>query len=277
MNNIYKEKMKKYVLLAFFLFSINTFYGWGQKGHRVVVDIAFKNMSSRAKRNMDRNILNHNLLIDKSNYPDDIKGDTTGKYSKYSELHFLDIENDNLSKEQVKEFLEKDTIGNAYNAIVEFFKKLETNKKDTFALSFLIHLIGDIHQPLHLGRKSDQGGNLIKVHWFGISTNLHSVWDQGIIDSEGYSQSEMTNLIINTYNKSGRVDKLNYKNPSEDLLDWIYETYKKRVFIYNNYYYIVDNNYNRSYSYYYYNRSTVNEQLYKAGMRLASILNYLYN
>ena len=58
------------------------------------------------------------------------------------------------------------------------------------ALKFLIHFVGDVHQPMHVGRDGDRGGNNITVEWFGRTSNLHSVWDSGIIDHQGLSYTE---------------------------------------------------------------------------------------
>ena len=63
------------------------------------------------------------------------------------------------------------------------------------ALRFLVHFVGDIHQPLHVGRRADRGGNSIPVTLFGQETNLHSVWDTGLVDSEKLSFSEFAAFI----------------------------------------------------------------------------------
>jgi nuclease S1 len=63
------------------------------------------------------------------------------------------------------------------------------------ALKFLIHFLGDVHQPMHVGRDGDRGGNGISVKWFGKQTNLHSVWDSGIIRQQELSYTEHVNFI----------------------------------------------------------------------------------
>ena len=63
------------------------------------------------------------------------------------------------------------------------------------ALKFLVHLVGDIHQPLHVGRREDRGGNLIQVQWFGEPSNLHKVWDEQLIEAEKLSFSEFAAFL----------------------------------------------------------------------------------
>jgi hypothetical protein len=59
------------------------------------------------------------------------------------------------------------------------------------ALRFIVHLVGDLHQPLHVGKCCDKGGNDVKVKWFGKDTNLHAVWDSQIVDEEQLSFTEL--------------------------------------------------------------------------------------
>jgi hypothetical protein len=54
-----------------------------------------------------------------------------------------------------------------------------------FALRFLVHLVEDLHMPLHVGENHDKGGNNLQVRWFDRGSNLHRVWDSGIIDRAG--------------------------------------------------------------------------------------------
>jgi hypothetical protein len=59
------------------------------------------------------------------------------------------------------------------------------------ALRFIVHLVGDLHQPLHVGKCCDKGGNDVKVSWFGKPTNLHAVWDSQLLDDEQLSFTEL--------------------------------------------------------------------------------------
>ena len=59
------------------------------------------------------------------------------------------------------------------------------------ALRFVVHLVGDLHQPLHVGKCCDKGGNDVKVTWFGKPTNLHAVWDLALVDDEQLSFTEL--------------------------------------------------------------------------------------
>jgi hypothetical protein len=71
----------------------------------------------------------------------------------------------------------------------------------------VVHLVGDLHQPLHAGKCCDKGGNEVKVSWFGKPTNLHAVWDAALVDEEQLSFSEM-------------AAKLGRHISNQDVLDW---------------------------------------------------------
>ena len=63
------------------------------------------------------------------------------------------------------------------------------------ALRFIVHLVGDIHQPLHVGDNHDRGGNDTQVRWFDRGSNMHRVWDSGIIErAGGNEESWLTDL-----------------------------------------------------------------------------------
>ena len=75
------------------------------------------------------------------------------------------------------------------------------------ALRFIVHLVGDLHQPLHVGKCCDRGGNEVKVKWFGRDLNLHSVWDSALVDEEQLSFTEM-------------AAKLDRHTSPQDVIDW---------------------------------------------------------
>lgn len=69
----------------------------------------------------------------------------------------------------------------AINEHVAVLKSKASDAQRLVALKYVIHLVGDIHQPLHVGLAADKGGNLFQVRAFGRGTNLHAVWDSELI------------------------------------------------------------------------------------------------
>ena len=151
----------------------------------------------------------------------------------------------------------------------DFEKKLRDNtisKKEKWqALAFYIHFVGDIHQPLHVGRRDDRGGNDITVKWFGQPKNLHAVWDSAIIENQKLSYTEYANFL-NNY--SADTIKL---WQSAEYLDWAKDSKAKRANVYN-----FSEDKELSYKYVYKNTPILNEQMSKAGVRLAGMLNKIF-
>lgn len=143
-------------------------------------------------------------------------------------------------------------------------KSLSTDQR-SFALKYLIHLLGDLHQPLHVGRDEDQGGNKIKLTWFGKPTNLHIVWDELLIDFQQWSYTDYA-TVLDIADKT-TVAQLQ----SGNLEDWFYESHVLSDKIYDN----TQPDSKLSYRYNYLFVQDLNDQLLKGGLRLARILNEL--
>lgn len=235
---------------------------WGQNGHRVTGRIAEKHLTNRAKRNIDR-LLKGQSLAFVSTYADEIKSDR--KYTKYNPWHYV-----NFPIGEKYDPSKRNPAGDIIYAIAYCTKVLKdensSNEDKVFHLKMLVHLVGDLHQPLHIGRAEDKGGNDIQVRWFNNGTNLHSVWDTKMIDSFNMSYIELAN-------NAEQLSKNEIKAIQEgSVTDWMYETRNLTVKAYNSV--KVGQKLRHRYSYLYF--PIVREQLQKGGIRLAKILNDIF-
>lgn len=260
-------KIKLLAVACCLLFMVQTnVFAWGTTGHRVVTEIAERNLNKKAKKNLKK-LLDNQTLSYFANYPDFMKSNPD--YKQFDSWHYLNLEA-NLSKEACFEALENSTDKNLYKRSLllidelgeENFTKAELQEK----LYYLIHMIGDAHQPMHMGRPEDLGGNKITVEYFGQRTNIHSVWDSKLVDDEKYSYTEYA-TILNVLTKEQKKEI-----QSGDLKDWLYDSHVKANHIYNE----VDRNRTLRYEYQYNNKAILEAQLQKAGLRLAKILNEIY-
>ena len=252
--------MKKILLLSFLIFAFANSYGWGSTGHRVVGMVASKHLNAKAKKNLIK-LLGQNSLAEVSNWMDEIRSDSTWNYT--SDWHWVTIETGKTYEESPKN-PKGDVIATLEKIISELKKHTLDQKTEVEYIKMLVHLVGDIHQPLHVGCCDDQGGNKVKVKWFGRETNLHSVWDSGMIDDTKLSYSELAGFLDEP---DAATLAAWQKKP---LLDWAYESMSFRKQVYN----IGDGN--LSYKYSYKNLSLVYERLNQAGIRLAGVLNEIY-
>lgn len=248
--------MKHLILL--FCFSTSAF-AFGPIGHRVVAEIAQQKLSPK-KLQIINEIIAPDKLPDLANWPDMIRSDPA--WRKASPWHYVSIE-DKETYAKSKKNPEGDVI-----TAIQNFKKVVTNKKSTKAqkkeaIAFLTHFIGDLHQPLHVGRASDRGGNTITLKWFGRKTNLHEIWDDKMIEMEQLSYTEYV-LMINKADP-----KLESQWAKDSLMTWIEESQKLRPLVYS---YPAKATKYWEYEYRYKMQNILNERLLKAGIRLAATL-----
>ncbi len=133
-------------------------------------------------------ILGRETLSRVSTWPDEIRSDPEERFKHTLAWHFIDIpDGETVSTAR------RSPHGDALSALERMEKTLRSpsaSRGKRYALSFLVHLVADIHQPLHVGNTRDRGGNLCFVRYFGERTNLHAVWDTGLIDRLNLSYTD---------------------------------------------------------------------------------------
>lgn len=250
------------VLLISLSLSVS-FYGrtWGMLGHRVVGEVASKHLNEATKNKL-QSILGNQTLAEVSNWMDDIKSDE--KYDSLKPWHYVTIP-DGMKYSETNLNPKGDVIS-GINFVVNQLKRedLDPEMEKEF-LMILVHLVGDIHQPLHVGNGEDRGGNQVKVSWFGSNSNLHRVWDSDIVDGKKYSYTELTSII----NHPTHEEIVKWQTDSVE--DWAHQCMPFRDGIYD-----FESDYGWEYKYQYAHWGTLKIQLLKGGVRLAGILNDIY-
>ena len=144
----------------------------------------------------------------------------------------------------------------------------ESSREDkAFYLRLLVHFVGDLHQPLHVGRSEDRGGNDIKVRWFGRNSNLHRVWDSEMINGYQMSYTELANNL--PMYKAEKQQTI----VSTSVLDWMHESQRHAKQIYGS----VAQDESLGYTYQGEYFPLVRHRLYKGGLRLAKLLNDIFD
>ncbi|WP_435133283.1 S1/P1 nuclease [Formosa sp. A9] len=235
---------------------------WGPTGHRVVGKIADNYLKGSTKRAIKK-LLNRQTLAFVSTYADEIKSDK--RYDKFYSWHFVNMEANQSYQDSTKN--PDGDIVTGINYCIEIIKDDTSSDDDkAFYLKLLIHLIGDIHQPLHAGLAEDKGGNDIKVTYMGKNTNLHRVWDSDMINGFNMSYSE---LALN----ADALTKAQVKAIEEgSIVDWVNESHALANTIYKD----TETNDKLGYKYSYNHFNTVRSQLQKGGIRLAKVLNDIF-
>lgn len=237
---------------------------WGPKGHDVVASVAENHLSKRALKRIEA-VLDGESMVYVANWLDNASH--TPEYAYTKTWHYVNVEPSEGSYAESQREPKGDVV-TAVNAIVERLKSGElTKEEERTELMMLIHLVGDMHCPMHAGHKSDRGGNLTQVTYFGKSKKLHSVWDSEIVESaHRWSYTEWQKQIDRLNPKQCRAIVQGTPN------SWIEECVAIADDVYRN----SATGANLSYDYVAQYASVVEQQLLKGGLRLAALLEEIY-
>ena len=256
-------KINKLFLSICFLGITLSLSAYDAVGHRIIADIAYHNLTAKTRSQVDK-VLGVRGIVYEATWPDDIRSDS--KYAYSYQWHYQDLD-DNMTSAGLKKLMNnpKAEGEHLFFALDTLTTRLKKDKNDAEALKFLVHFVGDLHQPLHLGRKDDKGGNKVDMNWFGRKTNLHSVWDGALIESEKMSYSEFSRYLMDKFEPR----KAEFKKYS--LLQSVEAVYAVRNAIYS-----YDTSDTSNYHYVYSFAGKRDEMLYRGGIQLANILNAIY-
>lgn len=258
-------KRKLFFIVAALLVSFaNEIFAYDVVGHRIVADVAYRNLSPKARKQAD-SVLGIRGIIYTSSWADEIKSDNSYSYSY--QWHYQNLKS-GLSDKDLQFLLANPASEgeHLFLAIQSMKDRLKRNKGDQEALKFLVHLVGDLHQPLHLGRAEDLGGNKVVMKWFGKDTNIHQIWDGMLIDSRKMSSSEYAQYLEDKFAKQKNEAK------GYTLFDSVKRSYSVAGAIY-----AYDKSDSNSYHYIYHFMDNVDWMLFCGGMQLANMLNQIYN
>ena len=264
---------KKCIVLLVISCAPFSLLAWGVVGHRTVARIAENHLSATAKREIGR-LLGSETLPLVSTWPDEIRSDP--QYSSTGPWHYVNVPTGLdfpafVAQLNAVPVPAPTTPANAYTALLQVRKDLKDPKKTPAerlaALKFLVHLVGDVHQPLHVGHAEDKGGNDVKVTWRSKEeTNLHSIWDSALVEYPGFTYTEMAAA----YDHATPAQIKQWQK--DNITTWLFESYQLCTPVY------AAATANPTFDYHFYPTfgPTVEQQILKAGIRLAGVLNEVF-
>jgi hypothetical protein len=261
-----KNFLKKLVLAIIILYAPLQSMAWGAEGHRVAGQIAYSYLTSKARKAIQE-ILGYESVALASTWADFIKSDPA--YSYLSPWHYIDFDKV-YTYPEMQEYLKHDTNVDAYtklNFLISELKKKGLSKENKLLyLHMLIHIVEDVHQPMHTAHADDKGGNDFKVNWFNNPTNLHSVWDSQLIEFQQLSYTEYTAAI----NHTTAAQRAQWQKAP--ISQWLFESNQIAEKLYTE----IKPGDTLNYKYNFTHIDIVNQQLLKAGVRLAGVLNSIF-
>ncbi|MCI1188770.1 S1/P1 nuclease [Hymenobacter sp. DH14] len=246
---------------------------WGVLGHRAVARIAENHLTPAARQQVSQ-ILGWETMPLVSTWADELRADP--QYKETAPWHYLNVASGLDFAAFVKQLNDPALLApaaptNAYTALLQARRDLKDPKKTAdekrVALKFLIHIVGDVHQPLHVGHAEDKGGNTIAVNWRAKDdSNLHSVWDTAILEYPGFTFTEMSA----TYDHATPAEIKQWQK--DDITTWVFESYQLCTPIYA----AAATNPKFDWHFYPTFGPVAQQQVLKAGIRLAGQLNELF-
>ena len=236
---------------------------WGKTGHRVIGQIAEHYLSTEARLAMAELLVNEGLA-EASTWADFMRADPDEFLQQTANpWHYVTV-----PPGQQYADVGAPEQGDAYTALQRFSSTLRDadsgHEEKQLALRFIVHIIADLHQPLHVGNGTDRGGNDFDVVYFGQESNLHRVWDSQIIDHQKLSFSEMAAWL----QQKITAEQFHAWN-NADALVWIAESAELREQIY-------PTDVRLSWDYDYRWLPLIHQRLAQAGVRTAAYLNALF-
>jgi nuclease S1 len=211
------------VSAALLLASCQSVLGWGEEGHAIVAELAQRRLDAETLKAVKRILGGEVSLASIASWGDDYRAenrDTSG-------WHFVDIAFERSTYDPAidcKKVAQGDCIINAIERSRAVFGDCSKPIPERAeALRFIVHFVGDIHQPLHAAeRDNDKGGNDVEVTFFGQKTNLHALWDVGLIQKTVFAWGTYVQRLETTWFPDRDIGQLLDGTP----VDWALETHR---------------------------------------------------
>lgn len=241
---------------------------WGYTGHRTIGLITENHLTPTAKTAI-KELLGDTSIAEACTWADDARREP--QFAATANWHFLNLPL-GLNFEDFKKYVDTMKAENVYSELISKEKILTdqnaTKQQKVHALKFLMHFVGDLHQPMHISRAEDKGGSTIQLNYNEKGTNLHSLWDTKMLEHEGLTYTQ----LAAKFDTIAEADIKQWQ--SDPIIQWIWESYQISSALYPEIEQlskkVVDD------AYYQKHMPTVQKRIQQASIRLSGILNKIY-
>ena len=234
---------------------------WGGDGHRIVAEIALERLSP-AVANETRRLLGGQNITDVASWADEVRRQLPAT----APWHYIDIPVTDSSYVPARDCKAGACIIVAVQTQLAILaNRSRPDSARATALKWVVHLIGDLHQPLHVGERGDKGGNDVKVTYQGRLTNLHALWDSGLLRSYGLDDAGIVRTLDDQITHRNDIARLS----GGTVVSWAMESHDiARDVVYRN----LPNSLEITPAYADAARPVIFERLLRGGVRLAAVL-----
>lgn len=229
-------------------------WSWGSDGHQLVARIAQSQLTPKAQQGVQALLDQEpgSTLTSISTWADEVRNPVTAPW------HYLNFPKGDCNYQAERDCPNGNCVVEAINRQVEVLKTETDTQKRLLALKYVVHLVGDVHQPLHAGWGEDRGGNSYQLQAFMRGSNLHAFWDSGMIRFYKEQDANWTETVLTQANQTSKPWQA--KDAAQESCQIVMEErfYPPRS---------VGSDYAEQY------RVTLTQRLTLAGQRLATVLN----
>ena len=157
---------------------------WSYDAHRLVCEIAWREMTPAARDSVTALLANdrtYERFSDACIWADQIRSEPA--YARYVTAHYMNVASGRAGVDPATDCADAYCVIEAIRDLTDAAADRSLSRAERRdALRFLVHFVADVHQPMHVGRPDDRGGNDIPVRFFEEDTNLHTLWDAGLVE-----------------------------------------------------------------------------------------------
>ena len=196
--HIQRHAGKLAVALVTLLSCVPAAMAWGPRGHRIVARLAEAQLTPQARAEVQQLLALRGAhhLDEIAVWADDLRDTDPELFRRTKRLHFVNFHSRDCLYDPLRDCRNGECVVAAigkYSAILA--NRTNPPAQRAEALAFVVHFVGDIHQPLHADYRHDAGGNDYQVRWRGHGTNLHRVWDSLMLDSTQLTADQWTDRL----------------------------------------------------------------------------------
>ncbi len=234
---------------------------WGFKAHQIIGHMTWELLTPPARAHLTQLLGSKAGFIEAMIYADKLRSNRA--YAHTKAWHYATVP----TGKQYEAHGKRPDVVHMLSTLYQGLRTGKYYQDEVFDLKMLVHLVGDIHQPLHVGNGTDRGGNQVHVQFFGENMNLHKLWDREILDTctSGISRANMAAKLLAESSMPANelhVDFVRWANENLGLRDALYADLPKDSA--------------SSVRYYHRYSPIIQQRLYVASRRLAYMLNGLY-
>lgn len=161
-------------------------FAWGPLGHRTIAGLADRALDPAARAQVEALLKpdNERTLVDVATWADDLRDTDPALYRQTGRLHYVNFHGPKCHYDPARECADGQCVVAAIDKYTKILGDTSRSREDRAdALRFVVHFVGDVHQPLHASYKPDKGGNTVQLRYGRKNWNLHAVWDGLLLNS----------------------------------------------------------------------------------------------